>query len=490
MKILLKLLKAWKAPDGTDWAEGKVISIEANTPEEKAIVTDLLVSGTAEMHKSGTLNIEAGTSDEDVQKVIDAALKAKLDDKSFGDALATKVHELSAKDLSDEDPTFGYLPPHADGSKHTLDEVKYGMGLFCMDIAAAGAGHTPERLRKCHERRENMLNKAVADGIIDAKAAGTGLTINDGESAGAVVPPEFSTAMLNIGMEVATIRPRASQMPVGLGGITLPKAKNYDHSSDLIFGGILAYWLEENAQLTESAPKFETLRFTPHGVGALAYASDKTMRSSTPAFIGGWLLPRLAQGLTFAEERAFIWGTGAGQPLGLMNSPGKLALTIESGQTATANTIVTENIDEMIARIHIERSASTAFLFNRPELYQWLISLVRAVGTGGELARLFQRGGPGSEGATLDGYPAIDTEFAAAAGTEGDLIFTDLSQYVVADDRSGAELAQSMHLKFDYAQMAFRIIKYVDGGPVNSTYFTRNNGTVTTSSILTIAVRA
>jgi len=47
-----------------------------------------------------------------------------------------------------------------------------------------------------------------------------------------------------------------------------------------------------------------------------------------------------------------------------------------------------------------------------------------------------------------------------------------------------------MHLKFDYDQMAFRIVKYVDGQPANSTYFTRQKGSNTLASIMTIATRS
>lgn len=493
-KFILKLLKNWTDPSGKTWDAGQIVEIEAHTAEEKAAVADLINDGIAEKaNKVIAFKASAANDDgsPDIANIVKAAVDGVVKDKTFADNVAQKVHAISTKDLSDDDPTHGYLPPHADGRKHTRPEIEHGLGLFAMDVAKAYArgGRTPERLQKCIERSEALIKSALADGLIDAKAAGTGLTIGDGESAGALLPPEFNTALLDEAMTVASIRPRATKIPCSLAGIEFPKPKNYDHSSSTIFGGIRAYWLAENASLTESAPKFENLKFSPSGLAALAYASDKTMRAAPPAFFGGWLLPKLGMGITFAEERAFIHGTGAGQPMGLMNAPCKIAIAKESGQTA--GTVVVANIDKMIARLYIERMAACAFLYNRPELYTQLIALVRAIGTGGELARVFQRGNVQTgESATLDGFPIIDTEFCEAAGTEGDLIFADFSQYVIADDRSGAQFAQSMHLKFDYAQEAFRILKYVDGGPINSTYFTRNKGTTTTSSILTIAVRS
>jgi hypothetical protein len=47
-----------------------------------------------------------------------------------------------------------------------------------------------------------------------------------------------------------------------------------------------------------------------------------------------------------------------------------------------------------------------------------------------------------------------------------------------------------MHLKFDYGQECFRIIKYVDGQSLNTAVYTPHRGTNTTAGIVTLGARA
>ena len=95
----------------------------------------------------------------------------------------------------------------------------------------------------------------------------------------------------------------------------------------------------------------------------------------------------------------------------------------------------------------------------------------------------------GSTSLSLIGVPIEDTMFCKAGGTPGDIILGDWSQYLVGDDRSGVELAQSSELLFDVAQNAFRAIKYVAGQPRYKKAFTRLNSTNTASPFITLAVR-
>jgi HK97 family phage major capsid protein len=111
------------------------------------------------------------------------------------------------------------------------------------------------------------------------------------------------------------------------------------------------------------------------------------------------------------------------------------------------------------------------------------------VGTGGAPAGLIQRL-PGSPEMNMLGIPLVDTEHCQAAGTVGDILLTDLSQYLIADDRAGAEVSSSIHLNFDYGKSVFRIMKYVGGQPRWSAAFTRQNSTNTYSSVVSLAARS
>ena len=57
----------------------------------------------------------------------------------------------------------------------------------------------------------------------------------------------------------------------------------------------------------------------------------------------------------------------------------------------------------------------------------------------------------------IKGRPVIPIEYCSAVGTVGDIILADMSQYVTIS-KGSLESAMSIHLRFDYAEEAFRFI--------------------------------
>lgn len=483
MKFLLKLLKDWTHGKDT-FKAGQTIELE-----DKAIAGELLADGIAERAEAVTVKTVEQVEDL-VTKSVESTIQKIVKDEKVVDGIAAKVHEISVKDLSDDDPSHGYLPAHLTGRKHTKEEMIYGMGLFAADVYAAGPNfaNMPERLRKSHERSEAVIRKGYAEGMIHKTADTGGLQAQVNSDVGALIPPEFSTMLLDVAAETAVIRPRCSTISIGSQTINLPKVKDYDRSSGLIHGGVLAYWTKEDADATASKPKLENVKLELNKLTVLAFASHEAMKFSSVA-LGSYLLPKMADGITFREEDAFVNGAGSGMPQGLLKAGCLVSVTIESGQTLAATAIVTKNIDKMKSRLRVVRPSSCVWLYNKADSYVWLTDLSRTVGAAGYGAFLFKEGALGAGQDTLSGIPAFNCPHCAALGTVGDIILTDLSQYVIADDRAGVETAQSMHLKFDSAQEAFRLIKYVDGQTINSAAFTGPKATATESSILTIAAR-
>lgn len=480
----IKLSKDWKAPDGKEYKAGTVLEMD-----EKS-ATACLLEGAGVKDDSPAVDIkDMANIEATVTKVVNTALDAKLKDVpgNTAKAIADAAHNISIHDNVDDDPSYGYLP---NPEKATKDQKLWALGNFAADVYRAGPelAKPNERLNKCILKGQDVIQKSIEQGIV-RKGAGTGMTVAADDSMGALIPPTLNTMLLDVALETAVIRPRATVVPISGLQLSLPKVKDYDRSGALLYSGLLAYWKGEDAQLTEKLVKHEELNLSLHCLTILAYASHQAMRFS-PFDLGGYLLPKMSSAITWKEEDGFINGTGAGMPLGILNANAYVSMTTQTGQTSTANIIVTKNIDEMIARIRTEARGSLCFMYNRPELYTWLVSLTRPVGTGGVMALLYSPMsiGAGKE-AELAGIPCIDSEHCPAAASKGDLLLTDWSQYIIADDRQGAEIAQSMHLKFDYGQMAFRIMKYVDGQPTNTTYYTRYKGSNTTSSIVGMAAR-
>jgi HK97 family phage major capsid protein len=330
---------------------------------------------------------------------------------------------------------------------------------------------------KAQSKMQEIRQKAAADGYLARVDA-------DG---GFMIAPEFSTALLDATLETAVVRPLARKITLGSSSIKLPQYKNYDHSSN-VFGGLIAYWKGENAQLTAVHGNLEEVGLELNPLTVLCAVSHQMMKFS-PESVGSWLLPQMAATVAWTEDKGFISGNGAGQPLGILNAGCTVSQAIESGQVLSTGAIVTENILKMSARHRVENPASVAWLYNKADLLPWLGKLSIVVGVGGSAVGLVSRM-TDSPQLMLMGNPLKETEHTKAAGTVGDIILIDGSQYIVADDRTGPEVAQSVDLYFDYGQSCFRLIKYVDGQPRYRTYFTKANGTNTIAPFLTLAARS
>ena len=484
MNIFLKLLQAWKAPDGVEHAAGVVIELEAKDTD---LAAKLCFDGIAE---KTTKEAPADDQSKEIKSLVSNAVKSAIDEKmkDFDPGeLARKSINIEVKDLSDDDPGSGYLPQRI-GDKWTEDEKMFGLGEYAFDVysASSPSGGVPERLAKQGERSMKVIEKGIKAGYI-SKASGDLQQVQVDSDGGFLVPVEFNTMLLDQMNDMAVVRPLCSSMTIGSDRVEMPQAKNYDHSSDLIWGGLEAYWKGEDAQLTESKVEFEEVSLTLNALTALAKVTHKMMKFSRQA-VGTYLLPRMAQAITWKEEDGFINGTGAGMPLGILNAASKVEVVIESEQSLAATALVTENILKMYQAARVEKPSSLTWLYNRVDAFFWLAMLKLDVGTGGAPAGLVQSMVTSPQ-MTMLGLPLMDNEHCQALGTAGDLILSDMSQYIIADHNSGPEIAQSMHLNFDYGKECFRIMKYLDGQPRYSDTFTRQNATNSSGSVVTLAAR-
>ncbi len=128
----------------------------------------------------------------------------------------------------------------------------------------------------------------------------------------------------------------------------------------------------------------------------------------------------------------------------------------------------------------------------------WLISqdcwpqifrLNQAVGTGG--APLFFAPGGINQApfGTLLGRPILPIETCATVGDTGDIIFTDLSDYIMID-KGGIKSDTSIHVQFLTNQTAFRFLYRWNGGPWQTTKLTPKKGSNTQSPFVKLDERA
>ena len=190
----------------------------------------------------------------------------------------------------------------------------------------------------------------------------------------------------------------------------------------------------------------------------------------------------------FLTNDAIISGNGAGKPLGILNSNGRVSVSYTTSPSAN-NTVIKPHVDQMWARLHLRARRNAQWFINQ-DVDPQLEALVAAGTTPAFPVFLPSDGGIPSisiaPNRMLKGRPITEIEQCPSLGTEGDVILADMMGYALGT-RGTVETAMSMHLYFDRNQSAFRFTFYVDGQPWMNTPLTPFKGTNTISMFVTLA---
>ncbi len=382
-----------------------------------------------------------------------AAARAPITPRSVArnDSSTDTPRATHVRTRADADPTRGYA----------------NVGAFALDIFRAAQGQgISDTLRPLAAAQGN--NQAV------------------GSEGGFLVPPQFSSAIWDgLNNPAESLLAMCDRYPIEGESMTFPANAETSRANGSRYGGIASYWLNEGAQITKSTPKFRQAKVEPHALAALVYVTDKLLGSAMA--LAPYLQRAAADEINFRVGDSIVNGTGAGMPLGLMNSGALITVNKESSQAAA--TVLQENVSKMWARLHPRCRKNAVWLYNvdvEPQFDGLNTKIKNVAGTENV-------GGIGNvvwnaEKNLLKGRPVMPVEYCQTLGTVGDLILTDLSMYL-AGVRGGVDSAQSMHLRFDYAETAFRFMFNVDGQPWLNSALTPKNGSNTLSSIVALQTR-
>lgn len=303
-----------------------------------------------------------------------------------------------------------------------------------------------------------------------------------GDQGGFLVPEQFVANLLALAIETAIVRPRAFVMPMGAPTVRIPSIRDTSHASN-VFGGVQAYWTPESGSITASEPSFSQVALTAAKLVGYTTTSNELLADSAISLEA--VITRLfGEAMAYYEDDAFIAGSGAGQPLGILNADALVSVAKETGQAAT--TIVAENLDKMYSRM-LPTSLNKAVWLAHPDTFPQLASLSRSVGTGGSAVWVSNMaGGPPT---TIYGRPVIFTEKCQTLGTVGDIFLVDLSYYIIGD-RQGMTMSASPHVRFTNDETVYRFVARLDGKPWVSSALTPRNGSNTISPYVALATRS
>ncbi|KKN55347.1 hypothetical protein LCGC14_0583370 [marine sediment metagenome] len=312
-----------------------------------------------------------------------------------------------------------------------------------------------------------------------------GMSEGIGGDGGFMVLPEFSQNIFDRvwGNDLIS---RTNQFPVQGNTLSFPRNNESSRADGSRAGGIRGYWLDEGATATKSAPTLGRLTLTLKKAAVLVYLTQELIDDGGSA-LEQWVSQKAAEEFEFLLGDAIVNGTGAGRPQGFLQSDALVTVTKEAGQVAA--TIVSENLDNMWARLAARSQANSVWMYNQ-NAWPQLAALARDTGTAGQLVFSPPTGIAGAPFATIYGRPLVATEFNAGLGTVGDITLTDLSQYVTIT-KGAIRQDVSMHVQFLTDQMALRFIFRIDGQTWENSPVTPFKGTGSTqSSFIAVETRA
>jgi HK97 family phage major capsid protein len=288
---------------------------------------------------------------------------------------------------------------------------------------------------------------AVARKDYDAiKALGTG----QGPSGGYLVPETLLPDLLTAISEQSIVLPRAFVTDAP-GTVRQPVVDLSKGASGVFawYGGVKFTWVGEGSAIAETEPAFKQYTLRALTMAGIVRVSNRLLASTT---FDAQLRRMLAESATNYLDHYFIRGSGAGEPLGVLNAQALVSVARD-----TANQFKPVDAARMLERL-MPGSLGRAVWLIHPTVLPQLVQF--SVGNTPVWQPNWQQGIAG----TLMGIPVILTEKVYPLGTAGDVLLADFSMYAVQMVRD-IEVAASTDAFFEFDQTAFRLTVYADGTP-------------------------
>ena len=245
------------------------------------------------------------------------------------------------------------------------------------------------------------------------------------------------------------------------------------------FGGISFVWTSEAQTRTDTEPTFKELDLKLWERSGTGTASDPII-DDAPG-LSSWLRKAITLAIAWDEDFAFLQGTGAGQPQGVINANATIPIT-----RSYAGQIVYNDVATMQSKLLPSSFGNAVWVFSpsvAPQLLQLKDGTSRAV-----FLSIGQSDGKPATWSFL-GRPAIPSDQLPALGNKGDLLLIDPRWYAIGDyerENGALEIAASLHVKFIQNQIVIRVVRRVDGRPMIDQPVTLQDGSTQVSPFVSL----
>ena len=243
-------------------------------------------------------------------------------------------------------------------------------------------------------------------------------------------------------------------------------------------------WTPEARTRTEGEPTFAQTELVKNELTGSLVISRALADDGSPVALQDVLAALIGQAVLWIEDYAFLQGTGAGEPAGVINAvAATLAITRQ-----TPNSITYQDVSTILSKLAPGSIDSAVFAFN-PSCQTKLLQLT----DGSNRAVFFSTGNsrPGERPQwTLAGLPAFPTDAVPPLGTKGDLSLIDPRYYAIHDhgDAPGGsvEIISSDHVNFLSNQVTIRVTRRTDGRPLIGKAITLGDGVTQASPFVVL----
>jgi len=374
------------------------------------------------------------------------------------------VHEVEIGSGSNGD-TRRWYKRHKAAARKALKSAGYQpFGAFKSFTEFVREGMESHKTEKFRSKVESHL-KAI-QGMSEAVGA-------DG---GYAVMPEFAPGMIDR-VYSNPLWGGTDNYTVSGNNMTFQVNAETSRANGSRHGGMRGHWPGEGGTITSSKPTLRQVSLKLCKLAVVVYLTEELIADNGMA-LEQYVARKAAEEFEFMIGDALLNGTGAGQPLGILNAPSLVSVAKETGQAAAS--LYAENIVKMHSRFFAPNYSNALWLHNQ-DIGPQLNLMTLGIGAAGVTVYMPPGGLSSSPYATIMGRPAMATEFNSTLGTQGDLILADLKQ-VVSISKGSIVQAVSPHVEFLTDQVALRFTMRLNAQPWESAPITPYKGASNTQS--------
>jgi HK97 family phage major capsid protein len=314
--------------------------------------------------------------------------------------------------------------------------------------------------------------KAAQKGTLKTCSA-SGQSEQVDEDGGYLVDQQFSRTLIEREMSQMVLATNATRIPIGVGynGLKYNGLSDYDRRDGQ--HAVNVYWTGEACEKTASKAKFERRSLDLEKLAGIMYCTDELLSDlpALEAMTSMWYGREFGYSIDYAVLR----GSGTAQPLGILNS----AALVEVARH-TAGAVDATDIASMYSRMFPPSIARAEWFVSSsvlPSLIGMTIGNQPVWLSGGTIAN--------APYGTLLGRPIRVLESSSALGTIGDILFADMSQYLIIE-KGGVQAASSIHVRFIYDETCFRFVRRLNGHPLWSRAIYPNQGALEISPFVVL----